>query len=194
MYKKCSIILSVFLIIFLLASCSTKQKVNEEVEELSSLIGLKKEEVFEKLSLRLGENVASFRNPSTGVYVFNDERKMYGESVDLTLNFDISNDKMYGFTYRKEIAGDLEDGYNLVKKLYQSLLKDLNEPDTYPILATRISNMPNFDDLDINKLSENYREEWKLDNGLTVTLKLHLMPDTGSLVTLQYAELGKRNE
>lgn len=188
MLKKLGVTFFMVAIIFGLVACSAQNTAsNKENEELAEKIGQKKEVVFKDLELEEEKDIELSDN-LPGVYLFNKERNIHGEEFKLGLNFDVNTDIMYGFTYVKEIDGDLKEGYDLVRKISEELTEEIGDPDTYPGLPNKISEIPDFDEIETSEHSD-FLETWELDGDLSLQLRVKFVSDAGALITLQYAEL-----
>lgn len=177
-------LLSIIIVTFGLASCSEGIANNKEIDELSKNIGEKKEKLLENLKLEEGKDIEKYEE-MPGVYVYKEERTFHDESFQLGINFDVENDKMYGFTYFKNFADDGKDGYEVTKELYKDLNKEFGEPTTYPLLSHKITEMPDYEELPAKEYSE-YMETWETNNGLEAELRMYNNLDNGILVTLVY--------
>lgn len=173
------------MIAFSFVACNSQIKEkNKEINELKDNIGKTKDVVFKNLKLEEGRDIEQL-NGKAGLYAFNKQRNLYGEPLTLTLTFDLNNGKMYGFIYTKGFKDHNKDAYDLTKKLYSKLDEALGEPATYSGVSNRISNIPIYVDLPKN-FSGEYFDSWKVDDDLTVELRLSILGDKNSNISVTY--------
>jgi len=155
------------------------------IDILSQNIGNTKAIVFQNLKLDETKDVIT-DTKMLGAYTLKENQKFYSEDFQLSLNFyaDTNKDEMYGFTYSKNFKDDSEDGYNITKILFDKLSKEYGDPNTYPGLSNKISDMPDYNKLNTDNIS-NYKETWEY-NKLTITLNMDYIPNMGIRVSVQY--------
>ncbi|MCJ8015294.1 hypothetical protein MUG84_26875 [Paenibacillus sp. KQZ6P-2] len=171
-------------IAFSSVACNSQNKANtKEINEIKVNIGKSKDVVFKNLGLEEGKEIEQF-NGKAGIYAFKKQHNLYGEPLTLALTFDLNNDKMYGFMYVKGFTDHHnKDAYDLSKKLYTNLNKAFGESTTNPGISNRISKIPSYEDL---PKSAEYFDSWKVDDGLDVELRLNIVGDQNSNISVTY--------
>jgi len=166
-------------------SAATSLTQGIKITDMGENIGKTKDEVFKNLNIVEDKDVeTSDRMP--GSYILKEKQKFANEDLELAINFDINNGEMYGFMYFKNFDNDHKGAYDLTKKLYDALSEEYKYPITYPELPHRISNMPSYEELSREKGVPSYKEEWKAEGDMSVTLESYFIPDAGAQVTVKY--------
>ncbi|GIP29046.1 hypothetical protein J23TS9_41760 [Paenibacillus sp. J23TS9] len=173
------------MVAFSFVACNSQNQANaKEINELKNNIGQTKEVVFKNLKLEEGKDIEQF-NGKAGIYAFKKQHSLYGEPLTLTLMFDLNNDKLYGFMYAKGFKDQNQGAYDLTKKLYTNLSKAFGDPTTNPGVSDRISKIPGYEDLP-KKSSYEYFDSWKVDDELNVELRLNILGDQDSNISVAY--------
>ena len=126
-----------------IVSCSTTVKSElhpHNYQRLSQLIGGNKKKVCQELEIQEDE----MQLLATGLYQTPMRIEFLGFSFEVLLNFDVENDKLYAFSYRKVYSNQIDVAEVDMKNMFQQLTDLHGKPDTYEGIVNRVSNIESF--------------------------------------------------